>query len=202
MERICLVVDFDGFQLRNRPFMPREVGYVPMEDEEPGHYSFDLSASVELRDEKDRKSVWYCRKFLHGLPLYPRRNEMCRAPEFLDDLLQQLYEEHKTEDKDLVAYKGGVCEKVKLEQLGIPSVNLEDFGCPKFDRIKDFYPKLQGTCWLHDKPKTGDTFHCVVAEVLTFKAWVQDNLNAKLERSLAKRTISKRRLLEISNSLA
>ena len=201
MENICLIIDFDGFQLRQRPFMAREMGYVAMDVEEVDVVSFDLSG-VSLEDERDRKTVWYCRKFLHGLPFHPRRKERCHQPEYLDELLRQLYEHYSTNEKNLVAYKGGICERDRLEELGIPSVNLEEHGCPKYDVLKNFYPKVQGNCWRHDVSSGGRAYHCVAAEVQTFKAWVTDKLRAADQHSLGLRVASQRRLHEISRAMA
>ena len=39
----------------------------------------------------------------------------------------------------VVAYKGGTLEKKLLIQLQIPYVNLEDFGCPKFEYLPEYY---------------------------------------------------------------
>ena len=189
----------DGFQFSKRPFIPRELGYVAMDSEEVDVVSFDLSGVST--NENDWKSVRYCRKFVHGLPFYPLRGERCQPPENLDELLLNLYREYRSSAKHLVAYKGGVCEKYKLEELGIPCINLEQFGCPKYEHLKEWYPDVQGTCWRHDK-SSNRTYHCVAAEVQTFKSWVKDNLVAAHERSMWLRTVSGRRLSQIKQALA
>ena len=37
--------------------------------------------------------------------------------------------------RNLVAHKGGQVEKEILDKFEIPSINLEDFGCPRHDKL-------------------------------------------------------------------
>ena len=46
-----------------------------------------------------------------------------------------LWERFKTPKQCVVAYKGGTLDKKLSIQLQIPYVNLEDFGCPKFEYL-------------------------------------------------------------------
>ena len=176
MERICLIVDFDGFQFRDQPFLVRELGFVAMDSDDCGLESFDLSV-VPLADERDLSTVRYLRKCVHGLPYHPKFDERARPLDYLDECLLELYDRYRTDSRDLVAYKGGCCEKLKLEELNLPSVNLEVFGCPKFDHLVRVYGCDQSTtCDLHDPGLGGKIFHCSLAEVKAFKRWVSERL--------------------------
>lgn len=173
MERICLIVDFDGFQLKGRPFLVRELGYVSTTSNDCGVASFDLSG-VPVYPE-DLPTVRYVRRFIHGLPFHPKFDEHARPYDTLDDYILQLYHRYKTSSRDLVAYKGGSCERIKLQQLGVPSVNLEAFGCPKYDVLlqdDDDRTGEEHCCRLHDRSYGGKVFHCALAEVKAFKRWL------------------------------
>lgn len=81
----------------------------------------------------------------------------------------------------LIAYKGGTLERDLLHQLGIPSINVETLGCPRFDQIVDTHPEwfdatLQ--CGRHvkrnraqDIPKQRVT-HCPRTELNCFYKWL------------------------------
>ena len=53
--------------------------------------------------------------------------------QFKQDVMKKLYSQTNTEDWPEVAYKGGCYEKKLLQAIGIPHLNLETFGCPKFN---------------------------------------------------------------------
>ena len=62
-----------------------------------------------------------------------------------------------------MAYKGGTLEKTLLEQLRIPSVNLETFGCPKYEYCNA--PHFD--CGCHSNSR----FHCSMGECYAFMTW-------------------------------
>ena len=49
--------------------------------------------------------------------------------------VKKLYDTYKTPTRTYVAYKGGTLEKDLLDRLNIPCWNLEEAGCPKFERL-------------------------------------------------------------------
>ena len=79
----------------------------------------------------------------------------------------RLYDTYKTPERVLVAHKGGV-EGIWLANWKIPHLNLEDFGCPKFDRL----PRLTsvGTCGQHARPME---LHCPQVECYHFVQWMR-----------------------------
>ena len=176
MENICLIIDFDGFALKDREFLTRELGYAAMDTDECGVVSFDLSGEPPLDESLNHhKSVWYCRNLVHGLPYYPVEGECPLPLHELDQFLLDLYRRHATEYKKLVAYKGGICERNKLGQLGIPHVNLEQYECPRYETLLRMgYDDV--SCGLHEKPRKVKVFHCALAEVKAFRRWVCDKM--------------------------
>lgn len=179
MDRICLIVDFDGFQLKGQRFLTREAAFVAMESDHCGVVSFDLS-SISL-DHKDVHTVWWCQHFLHGLPFNPRKDEDAKPIEYLDQYILDLYRRFSTPTKNLIAYKGGNCERVKLQQLNLPHVNLEKFGCPKYDHLLNEWEDCHHPCNLHDR-SIHKVYHCALSEVKIFKLWVLDQIDRENQR--------------------
>ena len=70
-----------------------------------------------------------------------------------------LYRKYRTKTMGVIGYKGGHVEKDLLQRLGIPSVNLEEFGCPKFEHlmVPDFNP-VEG-CGFHVRQS-----HCAMVK--------------------------------------
>ena len=55
----------------------------------------------------------------------------------LEEIVEHFYESVRKTRKSMLAYKGGNLECSLLKRLGIPSVNLESFGCPKAEALFD-----------------------------------------------------------------
>lgn len=49
----------------------------------------------------------------------------------------ELYKTFKSPHQDLVGYKGGHVEKDVLNEVNIPSINWEQWGCPKFETLME-----------------------------------------------------------------
>ena len=78
----------------------------------------------------------------------------------------------------LVAYKGGHLEKDLLDKMGLPSINLEEFGCPKADSLwSSHYPPGKG-CG-HHKEHTFKFIHCPKQETFLFFQWLQNQLKER-----------------------
>ena len=45
--------------------------------------------------------------------------------------------------KPTIAYKGGIVKRDLLDALNIPSLNLEDWGCPKVDHLVHWFPSVK-----------------------------------------------------------
>lgn len=90
----------------------------------------------------------------------------------LDNQIREIYETLKSPGKDLFAFKGGQVEKEKLTALNIPHVNLEEYGCPKYDLIKK-REHIRLGCPYHKQKKV----HCPLSEVMTFKSWLLEKMD-------------------------
>ncbi|KAG8172488.1 hypothetical protein JTE90_009834 [Oedothorax gibbosus] len=71
-----------------------------------------------------------------------------------------------------MAFKGGNIEKNVLWRLNIPYLDLEEYGCPKFDELKKSLTSFK-TCGFH----IDETLHCPQAEVTAFRAWMLENIS-------------------------
>ena len=55
--------------------------------------------------------------------------------EQLPAIVKEFFVKQKQNGESCLAYKGGHLERDLLRELEIPSVNLEDLGCPKADKL-------------------------------------------------------------------
>ena len=106
----------------------------------------------------------YVSKYVHGLPYYPGQDYHV-ASELLVDV-RRLYQQFKTPQRTLVAHKGGM-EGEWLDTWQIPRLDLERWGCPKFDDL----PRLSvGSCGRHQRPLQ---LHCPQVECYHFVQWMR-----------------------------
>lgn len=177
LANVCLVIDFDGFFIQKK-FHVREMGFASLTTEFKGSYRFKLDHLADRATDKDWRTIRYCTNYIHGLSLKSLPGE--KNPfdeEFLKILLKLEYKEAKTAEKYLVAFKGGHVERDVLEELEIPYVNLEDFGCPKFDCLEHFLKPVVKDCGYHKKLRNeGATAHCPRIECFFFAEWVKNEL--------------------------
>ena len=168
LSNVCLILDMDGFFI-NKKFHAREVGYVSLTENRSDSYRFKLNHLAVKLSEKDWKTVHYCRKYIHGLTLkcLPWEKNLHHVKN-LRELLKNTYYTSKREDRNFVAYKGGRIEKDILDELGIPSINLEDFGCPKYEELPS--PSVPD-CGYH--VHMNESIHCPIKECVAFSNWIK-----------------------------
>lgn len=163
IDNICGLIDLSG-SIVNGNFITREFGYVGMgrqfKDTKSSLFDFkpfmtdmvDLSRLSRHKKTKTRREI-----IVYNI------ND-------LDDHVVRFYDAVKTKRKDVLGYKGGHVEKDILEDLDIPSVNIEDMGCPRFDDLRcERFNRL--ACQYH----RNQSLHCPKAEVAAFKEWLEEN---------------------------
>lgn len=168
LKDICFVVDFDGFTIYNK-FYIREMGYSGLTKDEFGSIRFNLSPVLpKISDCNEWKTLNYIKYNICALTFKPMPTEKdCKPYYAANDQMLMLYERFRTKDRKVVAFKGGYCEKNMLIALKIPYLNLEDFGCPKYD----YLPETPiANCGYHIKIKRN--VHCPVQETYAFKQWI------------------------------
>ena len=180
IEKICLIVDLEGFQLAARKgkpkeFVVRERGWCVWPGADAAscgslhYYPTDKYRDLHLRDHR---TVKYVTEQIHGLLYHPTQAEKARPPWQMYKDLEDLYKTHSTPERMMVAYKGGVVEKEVLSKLGIPSLDLEKVGCPKFDIMNRV--TTMGSCSHHAHPLR---HHCPKVECYHFMQWLQKTLH-------------------------
>ena len=128
---VCLVIiDLEGFFVKNK-FQVREMGYYSW-DEHFDRHAFFQPAALKNLSHKDKKTVNFAKHNIHGLTYQPRYQEGAYEHDEVDIVLLRLYSQFKTEKRTVVAYKGGHVEK----DLNIPFLDLETWGCPKYEQLK------------------------------------------------------------------
>ena len=120
---------------------------------------------------KDRRTVKYVYRHVHGLRFEAPYKEVALLQRDVEGVIRALYK------NGLIAYKGGQIEKEILENMGLPCVDLEAFGCPKADALwsSHFNP---GTSCGHHKVETLKFIHCPKQETFLFFNWLKNKLKS------------------------
>lgn len=162
--QICGVVDFDGYSFHDT-FHVREMGWCDHSFTQHYTYHYFIASPYPKGDRKACSTIAYAYKHCHGLAYHPKYK--CRKPARLENDFLKIYAQ-QPKDKPFVAYKGGHIEKDFLARLGVPAVDLEWFGCPKYDSIKDL--STIASCGHHRDCRK---HHCPKAECACFMSWVK-----------------------------
>ena len=70
----------------------------------------------------------------------------------------------------MVAYKGGHVEKDLLNKLNMPCLDLETWGCPKYEQLKETIVEPLSSCGFH---LNDNILHCPMTECHEFWLWFQ-----------------------------
>lgn len=154
VRNICGIIDLCGEQIGNH-FYVRELAAI----------------STERNVRKPIAKFFDFKPFAFDIFLRTRRQP--RLPRVydireLDEQIRSIYETLKRPGKELPAYKEGQCERERLTSLNIPHVDLEQFGCPRYEVIKGRRKYTRAGCRYHRLKRK----HCPRSEVLTFKSWL------------------------------
>ena len=144
---LCLVIDLEGFFVQKK-FQVREMGYYSWNEHFDRHAFYQPAALKDL-SHKDKKTVNFAKYNVHGLTYRPRYQERAYEYDEVDIVLLRLYSQFKTEKRTVVAYKGGHVEKDLLNKLNIPCLDLETWGCPKYEQLKQTIVEPLASCGFH-----------------------------------------------------
>ena len=86
---------------------------------------------------------------IHGLAYQPRYQERAYEHDEVDIVLLRLYNQYKTKERTVVASKGGHVEKDLLNKLNIPCLDLETWGCPEYEQLKQTIVEPLASCGFH-----------------------------------------------------
>ena len=170
---VCLIIDMEGFfpnKYGHARFECRELGYCSWKGD-VGRYAFNPRRGYNKLTPVEQKS-WLYAHTIHGLSYYPdmKEEEIKVSPK---SVVRALYKEFKTEQRSVIAFKGGHIEKDLLLDLNISFLDLERCGCPKFQKLLDILPEnteLNPGCGHHKS----SWHHCAMKECEAFMIWYKD----------------------------
>ena len=173
MEEITLIIDLEGFIL-SRGFIVRELGWCTILGENDSQHFYSRLRYKDL-NVKDRRTVNFVYKDIHGLRFESNYREAALPQRDVEGVIRALYR------GGLVAYKGGHLEKDLLDKMGLPSINLEELGCPKADSL---WSKTDhhGTDCGHHKKDLVKMVHCPKQETFLFFQWLQNQLKERCDK--------------------
>jgi len=155
----------DGFYVE-KEFITREMGWSDVDAKRMGCFHYSHNKSYAQLSDQDKRTVNFVQRHITGLPFYPSKKEKdIHTQDQLKEDIIHVWRLCKTPHAYTVAYKGGTQERDILQDLCIPSFNLEKIGCPKYNYLQDKFPSF--TCGCHNSNKV----HCSMAECQTFMSW-------------------------------
>jgi len=167
MDQITLIIDLEGCHLSSG-FIVRELGWCTIQGENDSQHFYSRLRYKDL-NYKDQRTVNNVYKHIHGLRFEAAYREAAVPQRDVEAVIHALYR------GGLVAYKGGHLEKDVLDKMGLPSVNLEDFGCPKADSLWSWGYTTEKSCGYHI-PSKFKFIHCPKQETYFFFQWLQNKL--------------------------
>ena len=185
--KICCIIDFDGFNFRHyvdrltssNEFLIREIGFIRIDPEFGDFlaqsYRFDLSFYDFSHCPDAIHTINHQIRYVTGLPLKPQRGEKVYDYGSVKNCIRKIYENCRTPQRNVVAFKGGEFEKKYLSELEIPNLDLSSYGCPKYELLvkSKFVQSHIIDCGFHRKIHDEiDLVHCPRAEVTAFKDWL------------------------------
>ena len=152
-------------------FIVRELGWCDADGKRVGTFHYTHSIPFSSLSKADKNTVSFVRERIHGMTFKPNQREIAlgvHAQEQVKDDIVHVWNKCKTPSAATVAYKGGAHEKTLLTELRIPCINLEEYGCPKYNTIR----KYDFNCGCH----FNSGFHCSMTECYTFIEWLNKNV--------------------------
>ena len=174
-DQVCLIIDIEGLHLADGRFQCRELGYCSWLGD-VGRVAFNPLKRFSRLNPKEEKRWRFVYREIHGLSYrpHPEKEEVVFNPR---TFIKHLFWEFATEQRTHIAFKGGNIEKSYLVDLHIPYLNLEDYGCPKYDFLRTIMPpeeELNEGCGQHAIP---NKHHCAMEECQAFMRWYKDFMN-------------------------
>ena len=167
------IIDMDGFIVIGK-FYCKELGLLKIGEAAARSILFDTGLRWFDLSEKDKRTCKYVMKYIHKLPFGMPRGVKSVGISALEGIVADFYQIVKQNGNSVLGYKGGHYEQDLLASLGIPSINLENFGCPKAGELICDLVWLE-TCGNHTTP---DAYaHCPKVEVEAYAQWLEKTMN-------------------------
>lgn len=165
---ICAYLDIQGFAHKKFSAV-REVAWLTTDSPIPLNFQVHPGC-LPLHDDEARKSLNFNKYKLHGLDFFPGIQNHFIEQDDVSSVINQLYDSARSVGCYLVAYKGGIMEKNILNDLGIPSVDLDRL-VPKFQTWPDVKNYRKFTCGNHVHRELGWQF-CSSCKVMFYRNYV------------------------------
>lgn len=174
MDSVCLCIDLEGFYIPPT-FHVREMGWCDHTGQHHGSLHYDPGLQWTKLTAEQHRHIWHVIRHIHGLSLHPPLNPLVgerihpyHPVQALRDHVYTLYLQHATPQRNVVAYKGGHFERDLLKELRIPSLDLEEHGCPKFNDMLRL--RTVPSCGQH---RHNPQAHCAEVECYHFIQWMR-----------------------------
>ena len=132
-------------------------------------YFFDIEVNWRDLSVKDGKPCAYGMNHIHKLPFGVPPGVKPYSISSVGNIVSERFKAVCKSENSVVAYKGSHYEKDLLASLGIPAIDLEDYGCPKAKDLMKTMVWLE-TCGHHLVP---DAYaHCPKVEVEAYAQWL------------------------------
>ena len=94
-DNLCVILDLEGFFI-NKTFHVRELGYYTWNGEH-GRHAFSIPIPYKTLHDKDKRTVHFvCRK-IHGLTYQPCDPEIFQDPRILGPLVKDIHQEYSVQ---------------------------------------------------------------------------------------------------------
>lgn len=169
LSQVTLILDIDGFRVSSG-FIVRELGWCNLKGENDSQHFYSPLKYSQL-NYKDRRTVNHVYRHVHGLRFEASYKEAALPQRDVEGVIRALYK------NGLIAYNGGHIEKDFLDKMDLPSLDLEEFGCPKADSLWSSHYPPGKSCGFH-KVETFKFIHCPKQETFLFYQWLKNKLQS------------------------
>ena len=178
LENIIAILDMDGFVV-NRHFYCQDLGVLRFGELYAESYFFDIGLRWSDLTPKDQRSCECVQTYIHQLPFDVPDGIDALPLRLLEDIITDFYLDARRASTSVIAYKGrdfeSHFERDVLTRLGIPAIDLEQYRCPKAEKLMDDLGWL-GPCRGHLKENAYK--HCPKVEVEAYGCWLDKKLLA------------------------
>ena len=184
LDKVAVVLDLESFFVDGK-HNPRELGWVDHRGDH-GNLKFKMPCKFDELSDKDKRTALFVIRKVTGLRFENNPEECTLNGDELEKVILAVYQNSKTQQKNLIAFKGGHTERDLLRRLNIPSIDIEEHECPKYVDMLKAGHKPKRNCGQH---AVGSCFHCATEECYAFFKWIRQRLEErKNKRRFKKRT--------------
>lgn len=176
---VRFVIDVDGFPLTHPSrFVVKELAYIDLFTNQVCNYYFQVSSRYHDETPSNQRQIRYVYRNVHGMRYSDQPGD--KPQHVVDDIARELARV-AIDSNAFIAYKGGQYETRIFERVHAAEllVNLEHFGCPKFDvlfasscvDLAEFATNSVHCSRHTGLRKTSSVAHCPRIEVVVFAQW-------------------------------